>query len=384
MKSANDHFSAEDESRFPAADAPLPSDLIIIGGGILGLATAFEVLGRGLSVTLLDEDPKRSAAWASAGMLSPYAEFAAAGALQDMMRAARTSYPAFVARVEEQSGMRVELAFPGTIFPLPRAEEGGATPEEWLEHFREMGATCRHLPPAEAAEVEPQLRTHEEGAILLDDEGYVNPRSLLTALRAAFDHLGGHWIRLPALGLAARQGRMAGVETSAGVVQGSAVVNAAGAGADLFLLPEDQERYRVRPVRGQVVRLRPRDRREGIRRVLHQPGIGYLVPRADGSVIAGATSEEVGPFPGNTAGGLLSVLEGARRMVPASEHWAFLGAWSGLRPLAGEGELFLEPDSSRKGLFHGLGLYRHGILLAPMAATRMARLVVDYLGHAGR
>jgi len=209
----------------------------------------------------------------------------------------------------------------------------------------------------------------------------VNPRSLHTALRAGFDRLGGRWIGLEALGLVARQGQVAGVETAAGFLAGRCVLNCSGAWAERFLLPEDQARYRVRPIRGQTVRLRPASRHESVQRVIQAPGVGYLVPRADGSVIVGATSEEAGPFSVTTAGGILSLLEAAATLVPAARAWSFLSASSGLRPLAGDGELFLEADSARRGLFHGLGLYRHGILLAPVASTRLAGMALEYLGR---
>ncbi len=370
----------EESAHLPASSRTSPSDLLVIGGGILGLATACEVLARGLTVTIFEEDPKRSATWASAGMISPYAEHAAPGALQDMMRAARAAYPAFLQRVEEHSGMRVELAFPGTL--IPSLQSGRRAELEALTaKFIDLGARARYLDPAETAAYEPQLALRDSGAVLLEEEGYVNPRSLHTALRAAFDRLGGRWIALQVLGLVARQGASVGVETTGGVVLGRAVVNAAGAWADRFLLPEDQTRYRPRPIRGQTVRLRPASRRESVRRVIQVPGFGYLVPRADGSVVVGATSEEVGPFPGVTVEGVQSLLSAVQALVPVSRSWSFLSAGSGLRPMAGNGELYLEPDSERRGLFHGLGLYRQGILLAPVASTRLAGMVLDYLGR---
>jgi len=373
----------DEEARFQVFGQASRPDLLVLGGGVLGLSTACEVLSRGLSVTLFEDDCRRSATWNSGGMLSPYAEQVEEDALQDMMRAARAAYPTYVARIQEQSGLPVELAFPGTLLLLAGAEDPGRAMTELAEHFRGRGANCRYLGTEELEEEEPLLGPKDAGAILLEDEGYVNSRSLLTALRAAFDHLGGRCVALPALGLASRQGRVAGVETAAGVVLGGAVLNAAGAWAERFLMPEDQERFRARPIRGQLVRLRPPSRPHSIRRVLHMPGTGYLVPHADGSVLAGTTSENVGPFLGNTAGGVAQVLAAARLLVPRSSEWAYLRASSGLRPMAGDGELFLEADSARKGLFHGLGLYRHGILLAPMAAMRLARLVLEYLGHQG-
>lgn len=370
----------EEAVRHRVAGGSAPSDVLVIGGGVLGLSCACEILARGLSVTVFEEDPKRSATWASAGMISPYAERVTTGALQDMMRAARAAYPAYVQRIEEHSGMRVEMAFPGTL--IPSIEDGRQVEMETLTaEFIDLGARARYLDAGETAAYEPQLAVRGSGTVLVEEEGYVSPRSLHTALRAAFDRLGGRWVGLQVLGLVARQGATAGVETTAGVVLGRSVINATGAWADRFLLPEDQARYRVRPVRGQTVRLRPASRRDSIRRVIHAPGFAYLVPRADGSVILGATSEEVGPFPGVTAEGVQYLLSAMQTMVPVSRGWTFLAAGSGLRPMAGDGELFLEHDSQRRGLFHGLGLYRHGILLAPVASTRLAGMVLDYLGR---
>ncbi len=370
---------APESVRYRATGQAVPSDVLVIGGGILGLSTACEILARGLSVTIFEEDPKRSATWASAGMLSPYAEHTDAGARQDMMRAARAAYPAFLARVEEHSGMRIEMGFPGTLIPA-LSDDRALDLQELTRRFLDLGARARYLDPSETAWQEPQLAARGSGAVLLEDEGYVNPRSLHTALRAAFDRLGGRWVALQVLGLVARQGHAAGVDTTAGVILGRAVINCAGAWADRFLLPEDLARIRPRPIRGQSVRLRPPSRQEGIRRVIQVPGVAYLVPRADGSVVLGATSEEIGPFPGVTGGGVSSLLNAALSLVPAVQSWAFLSAQSGLRPLAGDGELFLEADSTRQGLFHGLGLYRQGVLLAPVASTRLAGMVLDHLG----
>jgi len=355
------------------------ADLLVMGGGILGLSTAIEALTRGLRVTLFDEAPERSATLAAAGMLSPYAELIQTSSLQEIMKQGRASYPAYVTRVEEVSGCRIELAFPGTLMPGNTAGDR-ARLEQLAHDFADMGARSRYVPADELETIEPNLGAREAGAVLLEDEGYVNTHTLHAALRSGFERLGGTWIPLQALGLTVRQQRVVGVETANGVVLGGAVLNATGAAGDRFLLPEDQERYRARPIRGQAIRLRPADPRAGISRVIQMPGVGYLVPQADGSIIAGATSEAIGPFPGVTAGGVQSVLGGAERLVPRSREWSFVGAWSALRPMAGEGEPVLAADA-RKGLFHGLGLYRHGILLAPVAATRLAKLITDYLGQ---
>jgi glycine oxidase len=378
---ANHARNSDDGDRNSSSGAAA-CDAVVIGGGILGLSTACELLDRGLTVTIFDEDFTRSAAWAAAGMLSPYAEYTQFGWLQDMLRAAHAAWPAYAAHVEERSGLRIQRNTPGTILPALTVERGEEL-ESLTGRLRELGARCRVLTREEAEDEEPNMAPTVAGAVLLEDEGSTDPRSLLTALRAAFDRMEGRWISLPVLGLVSRQGKVVGVESAAGVVFGGVVLNAAGAFADRFLSPEDVRRFDLRPVRGQLVRLRPPSARDGIRHLIQAAGVAYLVPRSDGSVIVGSTSEEVGPFPGTTAGGVERILEGARRLVPGLSEWGFQTAWSGLRPRAGSGELFLQPDSSRKGLFHGLGLYRHGILLAPVAATRLSRMILEFLGRQG-
>lgn len=366
----------------PQVGSPRESaDLLILGGGVLGLATACEVLSRGLTVILFDGAPEESATLASAGMLSPYAEQGENGSLIDLLKQARVGYPEFVSQVEAQSGCRVEMSFTGTLL-VPRDGEDPSRLKNLSTRFNDMGAVAQYLYPGEVHKLEPMLAAREAGAILLEDEGYVDPVGLHTALRVCFDRLGGRWVHLPGLGFVIRSQKVVGVETETGVTMGGAVLNATGAAAERFLLPEDLARFRPRAVRGEALRLRPPSWTEGIHHVVQLPGTGYLVPRADGSVVVGATSKESGPQRKTTAGGVRSLLEAAEKVVPEAANWKFIEAWNGLRPLAGSGELILARDQ-RKGLFHGLGLYRHGILLAPVAATRLSKMLLDHLGRQG-
>lgn len=362
-------------------DGTASADLLVIGGGILGLSTACEALSRGLSVTLFDATPEQSATRASAGMLSPYAEPAENGSLIDQMKMARAGYPDFIQTIEEASGCRIEIGFPGTLLTSLEIADSFRL-RDLAARCRDMGAACQFLDAEEVTREEPSLTTKTAGSVLLCEEGYVNPRSLHDALRSAFDRLGGLWVPLPVIGLVARKQAVVGIETASGVTLGGAVLNATGAAVDLFLLPEDVARYRPRPVRGELIRLRPPSHSRSIRRVIQIPGYLYMVPQDDGTVICGATSQEDGPIRRTTSGGVRSILEATARVVPDSEEWAFVDSWNGLRPLAGDGDMMLIPDD-RKGLFHGLGLYRHGVLLAPVASTKLCRMILEYLGRQG-
>jgi glycine/D-amino acid oxidase-like deaminating enzyme len=170
--------------------------------------------------------------------------------------------------------------------------------------------------------------------------------------------------------LITRDGRVVGVATPSGEIEAAWTLDAAGAWAAPFL----SEGSTVRPVRGQLLTLRPVPGAPRPRRVVQSPGV-YFVPRGNGSVIVGATSEEVGFEPGVTAHGIRTLLERAEKLAPALGGWILEDTWSGFRPYR-EGGPLIGRDPDRPGLLHAVGLYRHGILLAPYAARRIREQVL--------
>jgi glycine oxidase len=353
-------------------------DILLIGGGVLGLASACELLSHGYSVVIVERGAERGATRAAGGMLSPWAEFATPVSWQVLLVQARLAYPEFVRNVEETSGCRVECRFPGTILVSP---DPGADLGDLTVAYRELGARATFLDSEDLTASEPGLAV--DGAVLLEDEGYVDPRGLHDALRASFEELGGTWVGDEVFALALAQGRVVGVETAGGTLHAGVVLNTAGVQAERFLLPEDRARLRPRPVRGELLRLRPRHRGERIRHVVQSPGFAYLIPQDDGTVLVGATSEEGDSRTRVTAVGVQTLLAHASALLPDILAWEWVEAWSGLRPLAGNGEPLVLVDP-RPGLIHGLGLHRHGILLAPVLGAQLSRLAAEYVGQAGQ
>lgn len=353
-------------------------DILVIGGGILGLAAACELLSHGYSVVVVERGAERSATRAAGGMLSPWAEFAQPVSWQVLLVQARLAYPEFVRNVEETSGCRVECRFPGTILV---ASDPGADLTELTVAYRELGARATFLDSEDLTASEPGLAV--DGAVLLEDEGYVDPRGLHDALRASFEELGGTWVGDEAFALALAQGRVVGVETAGGTLHAGVVLNTAGVQAERFLLPEERARLRPRPVRGELLRLRPRHRGERIRHVVQSPGFAYLIPQDDGTVLVGATCDEGDGRTRVTAAGVQTLLAHASALLPDLLAWEWVETWSGLRPLVGTGEPTVIADP-RPGLFHGLGLHRHGILLAPVLGAQLSRLAAEYVGQAGQ
>ena len=352
-------------------------DILVVGGGILGLATACELLSHGYSVSIVERDAKKSATQAAGGMLSPYAECIPPVPWQDLLIQARNAFPEFVRNIEETSGCRVECRFPGTLLVSPDPE---ADLSDLTFAYRESGARATFLHSEDLTAIEPGLEV--DAAILLEDEGYVDPRGLHDALRASFEELGGSWIQDEVYAPSEERGRVVGVQTGSGSLGAGAVINAAGAQADRFLLPEDRLRVRPRPVRGEMLRLRPPRRGQRIRHVVQSPGFVYLIPQDNGTVLVGATSYEGDGRARVTAQGVTSLIENASALIPDVAEWEWIDAWSGLRPLAGTGEpsVFADP---RPGLFHGLGLFRNGILLAPVVGAQLSRLAAEFVGQAG-
>jgi len=361
-------------------DTPVHTfDVAIVGGGILGLATACELLSLGYSTVVIDDAPEDSATSASGGMLSPFAELSQTEQQRELMVEALQSYPDFVANVERTAGCRIEINFPGTLY----IDTASDVPlDELTYRFRESGADASYLDPNDVTQNEPSLEIGDNGAILLADEGYVEPRQLHRGLRAAFELLGGVWRSAHALDLEFVEDRICGVRTGHGFEPARSVFCSAGAWGARFLTEDDQKRYEPTPVRGEIVRVRPTRRRDSIRHILHGRDDVYLVPQEDGTVLVGATSSFNDGTLRTTNRGVRELLDKASRIVPILDEWEFLEAWSGIRPMARDGAPQLV-DDPRPGLFHGIGLYRHGILLGPTLGARMARRIAAYLFQSG-
>lgn len=360
-------------SRVPAMSDSDAGDVIVIGGGILGLSTAWRLLRAGLPVVIVDDAPESSATRAAAGMLAPFTEISPNADMQALLARSLEMYPGFVEEIERESDREIEIEFPGTILLVAAEQRAGL-----LDQLAAQGIRAEALEASALRELEPDLSA--ESAILFPGEGYVDPRALHDALREAFARRGGRWI--PSRALAFERAPVettdrehVTVRTAEGIVRGRIVLNAAGVGAGALLGEELRARLRPRPVRGEIVRLRPRAR--AIRHLVHKEGGIYLVPRRDGTLLVGATAAEGEP-PRVTAGGVRWLLDRAVEIIPSLNDAEFVEAWSGARPLAGDGtpEVIEDPSGS---LFHGVGLYRNGILLAPLLSAQLeARILEQY------
>jgi glycine oxidase len=327
--------------------------IVIVGGGVIGCAVA-ERLSRDRrhQVLLLERDTLGAhASGAAAGLLAPYSE---TGSVEfDLAARSLAAFPELVERVE-RCGISVEYRAQETITPALTAEEEQRLrrgPGRWLD--------------AEAALAEePGLSPTIRGAALVT-EAQVTPLRLVRAL-AWTAVVQGAEIRegTPVGWMTVRAGCVQAVQTGEGQVRADVVVLAAGPWSPSLASPLGVA-LDVRPVRGQLVTLRPS--RPVLRRMLTWRG-SYLVPKPDGTVVAGSTEEEVGFDPRPTAEGVAGLLQFAARAVPALATAGVERVWAALRPATPDLRPVIGPAPGLPNLLLATGHNRNGILLAPVTA----------------
>ena len=330
-------------------------DLVIAGGGIVGLTTALVAARRGMRVTLVDQPRPGAASRASAGILAPSIGDAHP-AVREALVAAQAFYPAFLDGLVARTEIVVPLDPDGII-------ELASTEAERETLFTSAPASAERLDAHALAALEPALADHA-GALLHPGEGAVDNVTLMGALDVAV----------------ARQARIARVidEVASFDARGNLpaflarggtrysgrrllVANGAWAGS----LPGLPRPLPVRPVRGQLMRLEGRP----IRHVTFGAG-GYLVPRGN-SLVIGATSEDAGLDPSTTPRGLKDLRAIASRAIPVLAHAPVLEHWAGLRPMAVDGLPILGADPAVPAICYACGFSRNGILLAPWVAEQL-------------
>ena len=349
----------------------------IIGAGIVGLGIAWRLAGRADVVVFDRSKAGMGASHAAAGMLAACCE--AEPGEEDLIALGRDSqarWPGFAEELKAVSGIDVELRDEGTLV-LALTADDAASIAHHLEFQQKLGLPLEWISAAATRKREPHLAGKIAGALLSPQDHQVDNRKLAAALRVAAE-AGGVAIREyhPVKEISVAAGRATGVVLEDGTsIAADVVVLAAGAWSrSIAGLPPDR-RPPVRPVKGQMLALRMDPAAPLLNHVLWAPG-AYLVPRRDGRLIIGGTVEEKGFDETITAGGMLTLLEAAWRAIPAVEELPIDEIWVGHRPgsrddapILGRGPL--------ESLFYATGHHRNGILLAPVTADAMARLILD-------
>ena len=340
-------------------------DIVVIGGGLIGCAVACELAGEKLRVLVLDrQEPGREASWAAAGMLSPAPESASDFPLAPLARASLALYPAFVRGVEEDSGMPTGYAQQGTLQVfLGRAAEEQR--DAMIAQHKKLGLCAEAVSLETARIAKALLGSSVCAAANLPDEATLEPRLLMRAVLETAARR-GVIVRAncAATSLLYERDRCAGVCTPERIAAKTVVLAAGCFSAEFSRNGNGLPLAPTRPVRGQLLALRPQNFR--LNQVVRSEH-GYLVPRADGRIIAGSTIEDAGFEKRVTADGVAQILHAALEICPTLKGAELIETWSGLRPGTPDALPILGPAGA-EGLVVATGHYRNGILLAPITA----------------
>lgn len=349
------------------------TDVLIIGGGLIGLAIALELRLRGASVTLLSRNFAEAASHAAAGMLAPQAEQLPPGAMLDLCLRSRRLYPDWIHKLEELTGLDTGYWACGILAPVYEpVETDRISSEAVLTNAADCVQTW--LDRSAIHHHQPGLSSEVAAGWWYPQDAQVDNRALTKALWAAVQDLGVQ-VRegVTVEALQRENQRIVRVRSTAGDFQAGQYVLATGAWSqDLLSIP-------VYPKKGQMLSVRvPADvLAQGLplQTVLFGAQ-AYIVPRRNGLIVIGATSETVGFMPNNTPAGVQALLLRATRLYPALQDFAIQELWWGFRPATPD-ELPILGSSPYENLTLATGHYRNGILLAPVTA----RLLADWIEH---
>lgn len=349
----------------------MTGDVGVVGAGIVGLAVARELARAGRRVVVYERDePGLQASWAAAGMLAPQVEAHAPGPFLDLLLAARERFPTLVEDLERETRLSVGYRTDGMLAVALDEAESEALAERYRWQ-REAGLTIEHIGGREARTLEPALSEDVLDALFFPGDHQIDNRLLTRALHLSASGAGAE-VRTGTIVLAIEPSN-AGVRLV--LHDGTArdfshIVLAAGSwSGTIDGLPR---RIPVKPVHGQL--LATGSSPPPFQRTVMAPGV-YLVPRADGRLILGATAEEVGFRRAETPAGMHALTGAAMRVAPVTANHPIVGYWSGFRPGTPDGLPILGPDPEAPRLVYATGHFRNGILLAPITGMLVTALV---------
>ncbi|MFB7596292.1 glycine oxidase ThiO [Streptomyces sp. NPDC056160] len=358
---------------------PRTSDVLVVGGGIIGLVTAWRAARSGLATAVVDPEPGGGAAQVAAGMLAAVTELHyGEETLLGLNLASARRYPDFAAELTELTGLDLGYRRCGTLAVALDADDRA--------HLRELhalqqrsGLESEWLSGRECRRLEPMLAPGVRGGLRVDGDHQIDPRRLAAALVAACERTGVLFHRTWAERLTVERERATGCVLREGTALGAEqVVLAAGSLSGRLAGVPDELLPPVRPVKGQVLRLTVPKRyapflSRTVRAVV-RGGHLYLVPRLSGELVVGATSEELGWDTTVTAGGVYELLRDAHELVPGITELPLTETRAGLRPGSPDNAPLLGP-TGLDGLLVATGHYRNGVLLTPVTGDVMAHVL---------
>lgn len=348
--------------------------VIVIGAGVIGSAIALELRLRGAEVLLIEANATGGhTSAASAGMVNPFSLTPHETPALPFYLSSLRLYPQWIEQLHTHTLIDPEWRLEGCWrVALTEADaEHLRSNLAWIQRYE---PTARIVDADTACQHEPALCNAIALALHLPSEGWVNTERLMDALHRAVQLSGVNlYTGFPALGIELSGSRVRGVRTAHGILEGDAVVVAGGAWASALLQPLNIHTP-IEPVRGVILKLS--DLPVPIRSILSSP-LGYIVPRADGTALLGATREQAGYDLRASAEGYTHLLQGLARLAPALLHATVLGHTVGLRPDTPDHNPYIGAVSAYEGLYIAAGHAYHGILMAPATAHAIAELTLN-------
>ncbi|MFI6678856.1 glycine oxidase ThiO [Kribbella sp. NPDC050470] len=357
----------------------LTSDVVVVGAGLIGLATAWRLAADGIQVTVCDPTPGTQTSNVAAGMLAPVTEVEyGEDDLLALNLASVAAWPTFAAELEAATGLSAGLHQTGTLSVAYDVDDAAAL-RRLADYQRRLGLEVEELSGRDARKREPMLATGVSGGVWVPGDHSVDNRQAVTALLRAVEVAGVTLIRERVSHVITSGTTAVGVQLdNGGTVHAGHVIAAAGPWSGQLDGVPQELRPPVRPVKGEVLRLRvPEAYRPALSHVVRATARGfsvYLVPRPGGELVVGATSSELGYDTRVLAGGVFALLRDARTVLPITDELELVETIAGLRPATPDNAPVLGP-SGLDGLLWATGHYRNGVLLTPITAQIIADTV---------
>lgn len=350
------------------------SDVVLVGGGIIGCAIAFFLAKAGVRPLVLERDQVGAeASSGAAGLLTAQAHADEADLLFDLKLRSRALYATLAVELRDRTDIDIEYRTLGHLVPA-LSEEEQETVGRRVAWQASRGLPAVRLTAREARELEPGLTEEVKGAGWFPEDHHVNNTSVTQALASATMRLGGRVLVDSAVVELLRAGdRVTGVRTAQETIAAGTVVLCAGAWSGEFEASAGLP-LPIVPAKGQIVVARLE--KPALRHVVYGEA-GYAIPRATGEHILGSTVEYVGYDKRVTLEGLTGIMTGITAMVPSLQRAEMAASWGCLRPAAPDGLPLLGRIPEREGLIVATGHFRNGILLAPITGKLIAELIVE-------
>ncbi|MDA0833078.1 MAG: glycine oxidase ThiO [Planctomycetota bacterium] len=348
------------------------SDVIVIGGGVIGLSIAYELAGQGIHVSVFDQGAMgQESSWAGAGMLPPARSYRGAPADVQLRAASHELWPIWSARLREETGLDNGFRKCGAV-ELACDDTSARRLSALITSWQDAGIATEQLTKQRAAELEPALGADFCDAYSIPEFCQVrNPRHLKVLVAACHQRGVNLFPGVPAFGWERSGDRILAVQTVKGRFEAGQFVVASGAWSSTLLsalgchLP-------LEPIRGQIVLLSTKP--DLINRVIEVEKC-YLVPRGDGRILIGSTEERVGFLKQNTSQAIAELIDFGRRLVPALGQAAVERFWAGLRPGTADGLPYLGTIPGYENAFVAAGHFREGLHLAPVTAELLSQMM---------